>query len=69
MVSPSPSRMPGMSPACDGFAFTIDAEEDCYVLNISNATAILVQQKFMSEVQENLHTLHFCSVLTGVQVL
>ena len=35
------ATMAGLKNACDGFAYTIDSKEGGYVLNITNAAAIM----------------------------
>ncbi len=37
--------MAGLKNACDGFAHTIDSKEGGYVLNITNAAAILIRDE------------------------
>ena len=42
--------MAGLHNSCDGFAYLIDAKEGGYVLNITNAVAILTSDKISGQV-------------------
>ena len=41
--------MAGLKNACDGFAYTIDSKEGGYVLNITNASAILIRDEMTGD--------------------
>ena len=42
--------MAWLSNSCDGFAYSIDAKEGGYVMNITNAVAILTRDKVTGQV-------------------
>jgi hypothetical protein len=42
--------MAGLRNSCDGFAYSIDAKDGGYVLNITNAVAILTRDKVTGQV-------------------
>jgi hypothetical protein len=41
--------MAGLKNACDGFAYSIDSKQGSYVLNITNATAILIRDEMTGD--------------------
>ena len=43
------ATMAGLKNACDGFAFSIDSKQGSYVLNITNATAILIRDEMTGD--------------------
>ena len=46
--------MAGLCNSCDGFAYSIDAKEGGYVLNITNTVAILTHDKVTGQVELDL---------------
>ncbi len=41
--------MAGLQGSCNGFAYTIDSKEGVYVLNITNAAAILIRDEMTGD--------------------
>jgi hypothetical protein len=41
--------MAGLQGSCNGFAYTIDSKEGGYVLNITNAAAILIRDEMTGD--------------------
>jgi len=41
--------MAGLQGSCNGFAYTIDSKQGSYVLNITNATAILIRDEMTGD--------------------
>ena len=47
--------MAGLKNTCDGFKYTIHSEEGHYVLNITNAAAILVRNEATGKLEVDLN--------------